>query len=227
MRYLALILTVLLAACATAPPTPEWLKLSSQSVNLATAAALQGQDRLAQHHWSAAMSQARRTASPEAMARVALIRCAVVQATTLQTPCPEFDALRALAPETDQAYARYLQGLASASDVAVLPPVHRAVARAMLNSAEPSVVATTLRNTPDPLSRLIAASAVFQPLPSLQVVGVAVDTASEQGWQRPLLTWLTLQQRLAQEAGQLELAAQAQQRLLWLTEEAVTRPRPN
>lgn len=227
MRYLALISTVLLAACASAPPAPEWAKLSTQSVNQATAAALQGQDRLAQHHWSAAWSQARRTASPEPMARVALIRCAVVQATTLQTSCPDFDALRALAPEADQAYARYLLGMASASDVALLPPAHRAVATAILNSTEPSALATTLRNTPDPLSRLIAASAVFQQLPSLQVVGVAVDTASEQGWQRPLLTWLTLQQRLAQEAGQLDLAAQAQQRLQWLTEAALTRPPPN
>jgi hypothetical protein len=93
--------------------------------------------------------------------------------------------------------------------------------------AEPQLLAQALQNMADPLSRLVAASVAVQQSPSLPVVAVAVDSASAQGWQRPLLTWLTLQQRLAQEAGQAELAAKAQQRLQWLTEAAAKPLQPN
>lgn len=183
-------------------------------------AALQGQDRVAEHQWAAALAQARRTAMPEPIARVGLIRCAVQQASTLQQGCPDFESLAVHAPESDRAYARYLSGQTMASDVPLLPPAHRATATALLNGADAQVLAQTLQTIPDPLSRLVASSVVAHRTPALPVVAVAVDTASSQGWQRPLLTWLTLQRRLANELGQTDLAAHAQQRLQWLTEAA-------
>jgi len=227
MRALFLMLSLVVVGCSSKPPVPQWQKQSTQAVDQATAAALQGQDRLADHQWAAARAQARRTAMPEPMARVELIRCAVVQASTLQTGCPGFDALAAHAPEADRAYARYLAGQATAADVALLPQAHKALATALANVAEPQLLAQALQNIADPLSRLVAASVAVQQSPSLPVVAVAVDSASAQGWQRPLITWLTLQQRLAQEAGQAELAAQAQQRLHWLTEAAAKPLQPN
>ena len=36
---------------------------------------------------------------------------------------------------------------------------------------------------------------------SPEVVALAIDTASAQGWQRPLLAWLTLQALSADQAG--------------------------
>ena len=44
-------------------------------------------------------------------------------------------------------------------------------------------------------------------------VTLAVDTASQQGWRRPLLAWLGVQRQLALEAGQTEVAALAQRRM--------------
>lgn len=218
---------LVLSACSTAPPVPDWQKLSTQAVDHATTATLQGQDKLAEHQWSAALAQARRTALPEPMVRVELIRCAVRQASTLQVQCPGFEALAAFAPEAEHAYARYLLAQFNAADIALLPPAHRAVAAALVQSADPSSMSRVLQSMPDGLSRLVAASVVIQKAPSLPVVAVAVDTASSQGWQRALLSWLTLQHRLAQESGEMELAARAQQRLKWLTEAAAKRPQPN
>ena len=217
----------MLTACSSSPPVPAWQKLSTLAVDQATSAALQGQDKLAEHQWAAALAQTRRTALPEPMSRVELIRCAVVQASTLKSQCPGFEALQAHAPEADQAYARYLSAKHTSADVALLPQAHRAVGAALVSSADAAALAQTLRSMPDDLSRLVAASVVVQQSASLPVVAVAVDTASAQGWQRPLLAWLTLQMRLAQESGQPELAAQAQQRLQWLTEASTKRPQPN
>jgi hypothetical protein len=227
MRALCFTLALLVVGCSSAPAVPEWQKLSTQAVDQATTATLQGQDRLAEHQWAGALAQASRTALPEPMARVELIRCAVVQASTLNAQCPGFAKLSAYAPETDRAYARYLAGQVVAADVPLLPPAHRPVATALLNATDAQAMTRVLQGLSDPLSRLVAASVVVQRVPSLPVVEVAVDTASAQGWQRPLLTWLTLQQRLAQELGQEELAAQSRQRLQWLTEAAAKRPQPN
>jgi hypothetical protein len=227
MRALLLVLSLVVVGCSSKPPVPQWQKLSTQAVEQATAAALQGQDRLADHQWAAALAQARRTARPEPIVRVELIRCAVVQASTLQTGCSGFDAFAMHAPEADRAYARYLSGQVTAADVTLLPQAHRAAAAALLSGADPVELVQALQNIADPLSRLVAASVAIQKTPALPVVAEAVESASAQGWQRPLVTWLTLQRRLAQDAGQAELAAQAQQRLQWLTEAAIKPPQPN
>lgn len=226
-RVLYAAVVFVLMGCASTPPVPPWQKNATQAVDQATRLALQGQDRLAEHHWAVAVAQVRRTTLPAPMVRVELIRCAVAQASTLQRGCPGFEALRSVAPESDLSYARYLMGKPNAADVSLLPAAHQSVAKALLGAAEPAQLENLLRNIADPLSQLVAASVVVQHSPSLPVVAAAVDTASAQGWQRALLTWLTLQQRLAQEQGQDSLAAQAQQRLQWLSEAAVKPPRPN
>lgn len=59
-----------------------------------------------------------------------------------------------------------------------------------------------LKKIEDPLSRLIGASALFRSGDlAPESVALAVDTASERGWRRPLLAWLTAQARLAEAAG--------------------------
>jgi hypothetical protein len=45
------------------------------------------------------------------------------------------------------------------------------------------------------------------------VAAVAVDTASAQGWRRPLLAWLQVKQARAQAGGAVEEAARLQRRI--------------
>jgi hypothetical protein len=54
----------------------------------------------------------------------------------------------------------------------------------------------------DPVSRLVAAGALFR-AGRLSPVGVAtaIDTASAQGYRRPLLAYLNVQAKLAEQAG--------------------------
>ena len=74
-----------------------------------------------------------------------------------------------------------------------------------------------LRAIDDPLARLVAAS-VWLRAQRLdpEALALAVQTASEQGWRRPLLAWLRVQVDMAQRRGEAELAAAAQQRIEWL-----------
>lgn len=66
----------------------------------------------------------------------------------------------------------------------------------------------------DPLGRLIAAGVLLQRSQATpDVVAAAVDTASAQGWRRPLLAWLGVQARLADARGDAPEAARIRRRM--------------
>ena len=64
------------------------------------------------------------------------------------------------------------------------------------------------------LSRLVAAG-VFLKNGSIDPAGIsaAVDVASAQGWRRPLLAWLGVQEKRAAAAGDSETAARIRRRI--------------
>ena len=65
-----------------------------------------------------------------------------------------------------------------------------------------------------PLARLVAAGVLLQTnRADPAVIASAIDTASAQGWRRPLLAWLGVQQKRAQAAGDTAEAARIQRRI--------------
>ena len=115
------------------------------------------------------------------------------------------------APE--RAYADYLGArwqTLDAARIALLPEQHRSI----LASRDDGARRATLAAMPDPLARLIAAGALFQQAQlSPAGVEIAVNTASEQGWRRPLLAWLGVQLKLADAAGDAPDKARVQRRI--------------
>ena len=66
----------------------------------------------------------------------------------------------------------------------------------------------------DPVARLVAAGVMFRMgRASPQVVQLAVDTASREGWRRPLLAWLGVQAERAEHAGARDEAARIRRRM--------------
>jgi hypothetical protein len=109
----------------------------------------------------------------------------------LEYECPGYAALAADATPAQQAYAAYLEGRWQGLDVALLPEQHRGV-----------VTGGTLAGVSDPLARLVAAGALLKAGRITPAdIGNAVDTASNQGWRRPLLAWLGVQAQRAEAAG--------------------------
>ena len=85
------------------------------------------------------------------------------------------------------------------------------MARQLLGGASGAVAVAEIK---DPLSRLVAAGVLLRggaAGPALLQQGA--DTASEQGWRRPLMAWLLLQLKAAQQSGDAEQQAQLQRRL--------------
>lgn len=202
---LALVLAgVALAACAGGRPAPDWNVNARGHLQRHTQAWLTGQTRVAEREWQLARAALASTAQIDLLARAELTACALHVASLDFVPCDGFVALQADASAPEQAYARYLQGEdLSPAEQALLPPAHRQV----LGSAQ-------LPPDSQPLARLIAAGVLLRrSQASPATLDQAVDTASAQGWSRPLLAWLGAQQRLAQERGDAAEAARIGRRM--------------
>jgi hypothetical protein len=64
------------------------------------------------------------------------------------------------------------------------------------------VTSGSLAGVADPLARLVAAGALLKAGRITPAdIAAAVDTASSQGWRRPLLAWLGVQEQRARAAG--------------------------
>ncbi len=202
---------VLIGACASGPPVPDWESNTRTAMDHAIAAYLTGDTRLAECDFERARSEIARTGRIDLLARAELVRCAARVASLVFEPCEGFEKLRADAPAAERAYADYLAARVKSQDVALLPPQHRAVAATNL-SAEDAV--TALRGIEDPLSRLVAIGVLFQAgRVHPTAIADAVETASAQGWRRPLLAWLNVQLALADKAGDADETARLRRRI--------------
>jgi hypothetical protein len=147
------------------------------------------------------------TGRADLLARAELLRCATRVASLVFEPCTGFDALAQDAAPAEQAYARYLAGTAQPADAALLPEAHRG----LVGGAAPDAA---LAGVKDPLSRLVAAGVLLRSGRATPgVLTQAVDSASAQGWRRPLGAWLTVQRERAQAAGANEEVARLQRRI--------------
>jgi hypothetical protein len=214
-RLVMLSATALLAACSSTPLPPDWQLQAKPALEGAVSAHLQGDSGVAQREFQRARGLLSRTGQPGLVARGELMRCAAQVAGLDFTPCEGFERLRADAPAVEQAYADHLAGRSlSRESIERLPPAQRAAASAIASQGP----APSLQSIDDPLSRLIAAALLFragQADPA--TIALAADTASAQGWRRPLLAWLEVQARLAERAGANDEAQRLRRRIALVT----------
>ena len=211
MRLFSPVLSVLallaLAACSSGPKAPDWQMEAKTAMERAVAAYLEGNSRVEVQEFARARSELSSTGRPDLMARAELLRCASRVASLVLEPCAGFEVLRPDAPAAERAYADYLAGQLQPQDIALLPAPQRAAAAAGADAAALKAVA-------DPLSQLVAAGVLFRAgRASPAVLQQAVDTASGQGWRRPLLAWLGVQLQLAEKGGDSEAAARLRRRI--------------
>lgn len=209
-----------LTACSSKPPTPDWQMNAQGATQKATEAYLSGDTRVEQLEWDNARAQVARTGRADMLARVELMRCAAQLASLDMQSCDRFEALRPDAAAPEQAYADYLAHRVKPQQIPLLPEAQRKVAAAA-GPADAAVV----EGIEDPLSRLVAAGVLFEAgRASPQVIAVAIQTASTQGWRRPLLAWLGVQIKRADASGDVEAAAALRRRMA-IVEEAKSTPR--
>ena len=212
----AWVAVLLLAGCASGPPPPDWQQSARAALDLAVAAELRGDSRIATLEFDRARSEVSRTGRPDLLARTELLRCAALAASLQLGPCDAFERLRTDAAPPERAYADHLAGRLAPGQAGLLPPAQQAVAAVVTTgtAAGDAAAAVTLQGLADPLSRLVGAAVLLRAGQAGPVViTAAVDTASAQGWRRPLLAWLGVQHQRASAAGDVEATSALQRRI--------------
>lgn len=205
--WLIIVACALLSACADKPRVPDWQLNASGALERYIAAALTGDAKVETVEFERARKELASTGRPGMVARAELTRCAVRLASLDLSPCDGFEPLRGDSPAPERAYADYLAGRITPADVPLLPPQHRAVAVEQGDVASVEAIS-------DPLSRLVAAGVLFRlGRASPDVLVVASETASTQGWRRPLLAWLGVQAMRAEQAGAADDAQRLRRRM--------------
>jgi hypothetical protein len=175
---------LLLAACSSAPPAPEWQGNAAGSLHVFQQRYLAGDTQGADEEFAFARSELTATGRADLVARAELIRCAAQVASLVFERCDGFERVRADAGAEERAYADYLEGR---------------VPRAAPN---------------EPLSQLVAYGVQMRSSRiTPQGIAAAVDLSSAQGWRRPLLAWLAVQLKRAEAAGDSETAARLRRRI--------------
>ncbi|MDA0981438.1 MAG: hypothetical protein O3A06_00080 [Proteobacteria bacterium] len=178
----------LLASCAGGPTPPDWQLDARAALQGFEKHYLEGNAKLAETEFARAREEIRRTGRGDLLARAELIRCAARTASLEIDSCPGFEALRRDAGAEELAYADYLAG-----------------------KGKHTV-------TEDALSRLVAAGVAFRTTTVTPAqIAAAIDTASAQGWRRPLLGWLEVEAKRAEAAGDREAAERLRRRIALAT----------
>jgi len=209
-RIAAVLAAALLTACSSGPRVPDWQLNAAGATERATSAYMEGKTAAAEREFGLARNQVGSTAQPALAIRVELLRCAVQVAALVLEECSGFTPLQPDASAADLAYARYLAGRATPADTALLPEPQRAVAGAASDSAAASAAAAIN----DPLSRMVAAGALMRANRATpELVTMAINTASAQGWRRAVLAWLNVQLQRAEQAGDSAEAERLRRRI--------------
>jgi hypothetical protein len=204
-------LVVLLAACSSTPPAPEWQANARSALDRAVAAYLGGDTRVANVEFELARRELASTGRADLVALAELTHCAVRVASLDVGPCEGFERLRPDATAAERAYADYLADRLRPGDTTLLPERHRAFAGSGVSG---DAATSALRAIDDPLARLVATGVLFQGgRANPAAIALAVDTASARGWRRPLLAWLGVQLALAEKAGDSTGAEQLRRRI--------------
>lgn len=175
---------LLLAGCSSGPVPPDWQLNSLAAMNSFQQAYLRGNARAAGAEFERARAELASTGSPAQVARAELVRCALRTASLEFDSCPGFEKLRADADAEELAYAEYLAG------------------RGQRAASD------------DALSRLVFLGVQFHSgKANPENISAAIDIASAQGWRRPLLAWLGVQEKRAKAAGDREALERIRRRI--------------
>ncbi|NWG86046.1 MAG: hypothetical protein HXY26_00795 [Hydrogenophilaceae bacterium] len=187
----------MLVACAGSPP-PDWKMNAVGQLENYQQRWLEGDSRTAELNFAKARGELARTGRLDLVARAELIRCGTRIASLDFAPCVEYEKLAADASAEEVAYARFLAGDWQGLNADLLPGHYAELAKA----TDAGQRNRTAQAIADPVARLIAGALLLKRGEIMpETMALASQTASEQGWRRPLLAWLQVLAQRAEAAG--------------------------
>ncbi|MEN6621379.1 MAG: hypothetical protein ABFD50_07525 [Smithella sp.] len=192
MRILLIFAVLITIWACSSQPVPQWQETSSRQLENYKVYFLTDKEDATEPHFVQARKAISGNNNLHLLATAYLTKYALYAATLEDFDDTEFLRIDKLQPDAAyRAYYNFLKGDFGKIEADMLPPAYRKIISLMLDK---NITAANkqIANITDPLSRLIACGIRVKYLPydenSLQL---AIDTAADQGWSRPLWAYLT------------------------------------
>jgi len=192
MKKLLLFLFVMfLSACGSTLSTPAWQNNASAFLEDYKINFLSGKEAAGEPHFFKARREIASGNDLNLLTIAYLTKYALHAASLESFDTADFARLYRLEPNpANMAYCHFLKGNFSAVDAQVFPPLYAGVLKAALSGNSQSGLREISAIT-DPLSRLVACGVWVRYLPhDEQILQIAIQTASANGWRRPLWAFL-------------------------------------
>lgn len=205
-----LLSALLLSACGGTPPPADWKMNAVSLLEHAQQRWLEGDSKAAEPALTKARDEIAKSGRIDLLARAELAACSVRIASLDFSTCNGFDRVAADAGSADHAYNRFLNGDWNGLDPAALPAHYSGLLKAKDDAGANRAAA----GMEQPLPRLIAAALLLR-LERIEpgTLLLAIDTASERGWRRPLLAWLQVSKQRALASSDSAAATLLQRRI--------------
>jgi hypothetical protein len=208
-----LMMFLLIAGCAS-KPIPAWRYESFGHLENYKKNYLSGKDQIAEFHYRKALEEVKRSGDLKLIARIYLTKYAIKIALLEDISDSEYPDIEVIEPDAENRnFFVFLKGNLAVVDPKLLPGQYRAFLKAGMTGRDVSIN-DAIAGIGDPLSRLIATGIVVKKTVYNEMTLLnAIDTASANGWQKPLLAYLDKLQQFYDANNQKEKASAVRQKI--------------
>ncbi|MBP7017742.1 MAG: hypothetical protein KBB23_11265 [Smithella sp.] len=209
-----LIIVLLICACGGAGHIPVWKEKAYSQLDEYKTSFLTGREASTEPHFEKARKEIGAGNDLGLLTVAYLTKYALHTASLEPFDASEFAKLYRLEPHpADMAYCHFLKGNFSAVDTKELPARYAGVLKAA-SGKDAATAGREIAAIDDPLSRLIACGVWTRYLPADEaILKIGIDTASANGWRRPLWAYLERLQNYYLENGDQAKANSVSERL--------------
>ncbi|HPC86596.1 MAG TPA: hypothetical protein P5238_04145 [Smithellaceae bacterium] len=213
-KILILTVALMICACGGAGQIPVWKEKGYSQLEEYKTSFLTGREASTEPHFEKARKEIASGNDIGLLTIAYLTRYALHTASLEPFDASEFAKLYRLEPRpADMAYCHFLKGNFSAVDAKELPARYSGVLKAAL-SRNVQTAGREIAGIDDSLSRLIACGVWTRYLPADEkILQIGIDTASANGWRRPLWAYLERLQNYYLETGDPTKANSVAERL--------------
>ena len=190
-KMLPLMVVLFICACGSLMPVPDWKDKAGRYLEEYKTSFLAGRELSAEPHFAKATREITAGNNMRLLAIAYLTKYALHAASLEHFDDSEFLKIERLEPDAaDMAYCLFLQGNFAAVDANLLPARYAGLLKAAARR-DAALAAHEISAIGDPLSRLVAAGVWVNHMPYDEtILQTAIDTASANGWRRPLWAYM-------------------------------------
>ncbi|MGI6394332.1 MAG: hypothetical protein ACOX2F_06340 [bacterium] len=200
MKKITLLLLFTLIFSCSSQPAPAWQQESFINMNNFVSSFMEGNEKFAATYYKKFVEHLEMTTDPDEIIKAHLIKCSLDFSLMNYRTCSEASPyLSVLKNKENLVFFNFISSKGSE-----VPPKYQNIKNS-LNRCEPKKTNKAIKKIKEPLSKLIAVSyAVRAGCYDEETIAVAVETASNEGWKKAALEYMTFGIEFFEKNGEYE-----------------------